>query len=167
MKVSFWLLLIPWNNFSSFSSSSTFLLARPLVELLQESIEEAEDRQCCVRLMEVLLFFSFFLSLFCHVVQIIYLRFALPLLFLCALLFLDCGGGGAASFTASSQKPMLELWASPQMLLESEPQLVQGLVFTDPHTELLRDVCKREDKFVQCILRGKTDFCSPSSKYAT
>lgn len=58
MKVSFWLLLIPWNNFSSFSSSSTFLLARPLVELLQESIEEAEDRQCCVRLMEVLLFFS-------------------------------------------------------------------------------------------------------------
>lgn len=70
-----------------------------------------------------------------------YLRFALPLLFLCVLLFLDCGGGWAASLTASSQKPMLELWASPQMLLESEPQLVQGLVFTDPHTELLRGVC--------------------------
>lgn len=77
----------------------------------------------------------------------------MPLLFLCALLFLDCGGAGgggcAASLTASSQKPMLELWASPQMLLESEPQLVQGLVFTDPHTELLRGVCTREDNAIQ------------------
>lgn len=34
IKVSCWLLLTPWNNFSSFSSSSTFLLARPLKELL-------------------------------------------------------------------------------------------------------------------------------------
>lgn len=70
-----------------------------------------------------------------------YLRFALPLLFFCVLLFLGGGGGWAASLTASSQKPMLELWVSPQMLLESEPQLVQGLVLTDPHTELLRVVC--------------------------
>lgn len=41
---------------------------------------------------------------------------------------------------------MLELWVSPQILLESEPQLVQVLVFTDPHTELLRDdVCDEND----------------------
>lgn len=85
-------------------------------------------------------FFSFFPG---RTFQKRYLRFALPLLFFCALLFLGCGGGWAASLTASSQKPMLELWASPQMLLESEPQLAQGLVLTDPHTELLRDVCKK------------------------
>lgn len=72
-----------------------------------------------------------------------YLRFALPLLFFCALLFLGCGGGWAASLTASSQNPMLELWASLQMLLESEPQLAQGLVLTDPHAELLRDGCTK------------------------
>lgn len=77
-----------------------------------------------------------------------YLRFALPLLFFCALLFLGCGGGWAASFTASSQKPMLELWVSPQILLDSEPQLAQGLVLTDPHTELLRGVCKQDDSAI-------------------
>lgn len=71
-----------------------------------------------------------------------YLRLALPLLFFCVLPFRDGGGCWTASFTASSQKPMLELWVSPQILLESEPQLVQELVFTDPHTELLRDVCE-------------------------
>lgn len=43
---------------------------------------------------------------------------------------------------------MLELWVSPQILLESEPQLVQGLVLTDPHTELLRGVCKRDDSTI-------------------
>lgn len=38
---------------------------------------------------------------------------------------------------------MLELWVSPQILLESEPQFVLELVFTEPHTELLRDVCEQ------------------------
>lgn len=37
MKPSCWLFVTPWNNFSSFSSSSTFLLARPLNELLYKS----------------------------------------------------------------------------------------------------------------------------------
>lgn len=108
-----------------------------------------KKRKCCgcARLMEVLRFFLF---------QKTNLRFALPLLFLCALLFLDCGGGWAASLTASSQKPMLELWASPQMLLESEPQLVQGLVFTDPHTELLRGVCK-QGTVTQCSSHNGKD----------
>lgn len=72
-----------------------------------------------------------------------YLRLALPLLFFCVLTFLGWGGCCTASFTASSQKPMLEFWVSPQILLGSEPQLV--LVFTDPHTELLRDVCDESD----------------------
>lgn len=71
-----------------------------------------------------------------------YLRLALPLLFFCVLPFLGWGGGWTASFTASSQKPMFELWVSPQILLESD-QLV--LVFTDPHTELLRDGCDKRE----------------------
>ncbi|TNN37639.1 hypothetical protein EYF80_052196 [Liparis tanakae] len=72
----------------------------------------------------------------------LYPRLALPLLFFCVPPFFVWGGGWTASFTASSQKPRLALWVSPQMLLESEPQLEQMLVFTEPHTELLRDdVC--------------------------
>lgn len=43
---------------------------------------------------------------------------------------------------------MLELWVSPQMLLESEVQLVLQLVFTEPQTELLRDVCGESDKLL-------------------
>lgn len=66
----------------------------------------------------------------------------MPLLFFCVLPFLGWGGGWTASFTASSQKPMFELWVSPQILLESD-QLV--LVFTDPHTELLRDGCDERE----------------------
>lgn len=72
-----------------------------------------------------------------------YLRLALPLLFFCVLPFLVWGGGWTASFTASSQKPMLELCASPQTLLESDPQLVDALVLIEPHTEVLRGVCER------------------------
>lgn len=46
MKVSCWLLLTPWNNFSSFSSSSTFLLARPLKELLHKYVQiKDEDKR--------------------------------------------------------------------------------------------------------------------------
>lgn len=44
---------------------------------------------------------------------------------------------------------MLELWVSPQILLESEPQLVQELVFTDPHTELLRGVCDESETLLK------------------
>lgn len=68
-----------------------------------------------------------------------YLRLALPLFF-CAFPFLVGGGCWTASFTASSQKPMLELCVSPQIPLESAAQFEQGVMFTDPHTELLRDV---------------------------
>lgn len=144
MKVSCWLLLTPWNNFSSFSSSSTFLLARPLNELLYKNIKMQEKKKMslCIThtlpkscLSEVVMFF--YLGTLNQ-----YLRLALPLLFFCVLPFLDWGGGCTASLTASSQKPMLELWVSPQILFESVPQLVQELVFTDPHTELLRDVCE-------------------------
>lgn len=71
-----------------------------------------------------------------------YLRLALPLLFFCVLPFLLWEGGWTASFTASSQKPMLELCVSPQTLLESDPQLVEILVFIEPHTEVLRGVCE-------------------------
>lgn len=69
----------------------------------------------------------------------------MPLLFFCAVPFLAWGGGWAASFTASSQKPALALWGSPQTLLESEPQLVDMLVFREPHTEALRGVCERTE----------------------
>lgn len=72
-----------------------------------------------------------------------YLWLALPLLFFCALPFLLGGGCWVASFTASSQKPMLELWVSPQILL-SEAQLVQVFVFTEPQTEFDRDVCLKK-----------------------
>lgn len=65
----------------------------------------------------------------------------MPLLFFCVLPFLAWGAGWTASFTASSQKPMLELWVSPQTLLESDPQLALTLVFIEPHTEVLRGVC--------------------------
>lgn len=61
----------------------------------------------------------------------------MPLLFFCALGFL---AGGGAWATSSSQKPMLELVLSPQMLL-SPPQLgAPPLVATEPHTEGLRAV---------------------------
>lgn len=76
-----------------------------------------------------------------------YLRLALPLLFFWVLLFLGWGGCWTASFTASSQKPILELWVSPQMLLGSEPQLEQVLGLTDPHTELLKDVCEKSERW--------------------
>lgn len=38
---------------------------------------------------------------------------------------------------------MLELCVSPQTLLESDPQLVEILVFIEPHTEVLRGVCEQ------------------------
>lgn len=41
---------------------------------------------------------------------------------------------------------MFEFWVSPQMLPESEPQLV--LVLMDPHTELLRDVCETSETLI-------------------
>lgn len=47
MKVSCWLLLTPWNNFSSFSSSSTFLLTRPLKELL--GVDKQKHRKKSLR----------------------------------------------------------------------------------------------------------------------
>ena len=83
----------------------------------------------------------------------------MPLLFFCVLPFLDWAGCWTASFTASSQKPMLELWVSPQILLESEPQLVQELVFTDPHTELLRAVCD-ESEILLLTDHGKSQLIS-------
>lgn len=66
----------------------------------------------------------------------------MPLLFFCVLPFLGGGGGWTASLTASSQKPMLALWGSPQTLLESDPQLVEMLVLMEPHTEVLRGAWK-------------------------
>ena len=53
------------------------------------------------------------------------------------------GSWGACwtSFTASSQKPMLAFWASPQMLLGSEPQLAPEPGLTAPHTEELSEGC--------------------------
>lgn len=133
MKVSCGLFVTPWNNFSSFSSSSTFLLTRPLNELLFKSNTghqklHSKDylSSCCIQ------------SKFIGMRK--YLTLALPLLFFCVLPFLVWGGGWTASFTASSQKPILELCVSPQTLLESDPQLVEMLVFIDPHTEVLRGV---------------------------
>lgn len=136
MKVSCWLFVTPWNNFSSFSSSSTFLFTRPLNELLQKSNSRNNNytlRMACSPATPHLSFLD--------IKE--YLRLALPLLFFCVLPFLVCGGGWTASFTASSQKPMLELCVSPQTLLESDPQLVEILVFIEPHTEVLRGVCER------------------------
>lgn len=127
MKVSCWLLDTPWNNLSSFSSSSAFLLARPPRELLTGETHPEDHFSSCWTLREAEA----------------YLRLALPLLLFCALPFLGWGGGCTASLTASSQKPMLALWGSPQTLLESDPQLVEMLVLLEPHTEVLRGVWKR------------------------
>lgn len=60
----------------------------------------------------------------------LYLRLTFPLFF-CGLFF-RVVGGGAVSFTASSQKPRLEFWVSPQMLLSELQWLV---LLTEPHTE--------------------------------
>lgn len=149
MKVSWWLLLTPWNNFSSFSSSSTFLLARPLNELLFFNYIQAGGGQkqvikLCITHITCMERHESQRSRHYSVYAFLnkYLRLALPLLVFCVLRFRDWGACWTASFTASSQKPMLELWVSPQILLESEPQLVRALVFTDPHAELLRVVCE-------------------------
>lgn len=57
MKVSCLPLLTPWNSFSSFSSSSAFLLARPLPELLCKKYRSKTKRRCVCVLLTSYIFF--------------------------------------------------------------------------------------------------------------
>lgn len=85
-----------------------------------------------------------------------------PYLRLALLLFLLVELRGPTSFTASSQKPMLEFLVSAllQMLLtRSDAHWLLGFVFREPHTEFPMLVCRLEccwDITKRCWLLAQT-----------